>query len=122
MRGWWPRSVEASGVEDPPLDHQTVRDDRSPSCWSGKRRYRALRATVHLHDSAGTTPSEVEHVAIVREGREEASPCLQACRLAGERVASGVNEPMVVSQEPSQPRKIAAVDRGVEGQDDRLIG
>jgi hypothetical protein len=38
------------------------------------------------------------------------------------RVASGVAEPMVVSHEPSQPWKIAAVDRGVEGQDDRLIG
>jgi hypothetical protein len=28
---------------------------------------------------------------------------------------------MVVSHAPPQPWKIAAVDRGVEGQDDRLI-
>jgi hypothetical protein len=64
----------------------------------------------------------VEHIPVVRKGRKEASPCLQARRLAGEGVASGVNEPMVVSHEPSQPWKIAAVDRGIEGQDDRLIG
>jgi hypothetical protein len=29
---------------------------------------------------------------------------------------------MVVSHKLSQPLKVAAVDRGVEGQDDRLIG
>jgi hypothetical protein len=63
----------------------------------------------------------VEHIPVVGKGRKEASPCLQARQLAGERVASGVDEPMVVSHEPSQPWKIAAVDRGVEGQDDHLI-
>jgi len=57
----------------------------------------------------------VEHIAVIGEGIEETSPCLQARRLSGYRAPRRVDEPMIAGHEASEARNIPAVDRIIKG-------